>query len=169
MTSPSPSSVPSGIFMVWATMSISMDSVPHTAVLPMPRATTAAWEVLPPRVVRMPAAATMPGGSSGLVSPAHEDHIAALSSGDHRVLGLKTTSPTAAPGSSGALGGRLLAVAAVELREHQLGQLRSRTRGAASSMSMRSSSTSWVAMRKAAQRCVCRRGSAASTASRVRW
>ena len=35
---------------------------------PMPRATTAAWLVMPPRVVRMPRAACMPWMSSGLVS-----------------------------------------------------------------------------------------------------
>ena len=34
----------------------------------MPRATTAAWLVMPPRVVRMPLAACMPWMSSGLVS-----------------------------------------------------------------------------------------------------
>ena len=34
----------------------------------MPRATTAAWEVIPPRAVRMPWAAFMPRISSGLVS-----------------------------------------------------------------------------------------------------
>ena len=34
----------------------------------MPRATTAAWLVLPPRLVRMPWAAIMPSRSSGLVS-----------------------------------------------------------------------------------------------------
>ena len=34
----------------------------------MPRATTAAWLVMPPRAVRMPAAACMPWMSSGLVS-----------------------------------------------------------------------------------------------------
>ena len=34
----------------------------------MPRATTAAWEVMPPRVVRMPSAACMPWMSSGEVS-----------------------------------------------------------------------------------------------------
>jgi hypothetical protein len=34
----------------------------------MPRATTAAWEVMPPRLVRMPSAAFMPRMSSGLVS-----------------------------------------------------------------------------------------------------
>ena len=35
----------------------------------MPRAITAAWLVLPPWLVRMPSAATMPFRSSGLVSP----------------------------------------------------------------------------------------------------
>ena len=34
----------------------------------MPRATTAAWLVMPPRVVRMPRAACIPWMSSGLVS-----------------------------------------------------------------------------------------------------
>ena len=48
--------------------STSRASAPHTQVLPMPRATTAAWLVLPPRAVSTPAAATMPGRSSGLVS-----------------------------------------------------------------------------------------------------
>ena len=62
----------------------------------------------------------------GVGLPAHEDHIAALSSGDHRVLGVEDDlADGCAGGGSGALGGRLLAVAAVELREHQLGQLRS--------------------------------------------
>jgi hypothetical protein len=41
---------------------------PVTAGLPMPRATTAAWEVLPPWAVRMPSAAAMPWMSSGVVS-----------------------------------------------------------------------------------------------------
>ena len=44
----------------------------------MPRATTAAWLVMPPRVVRMPLAACMPWMSSGLVSIAHQDHRLAL-------------------------------------------------------------------------------------------
>ncbi len=48
--------------------STSSVSAPQTHVLPMPRATTAACDVLPPRLVRMPCAAIMPGRSSGLVS-----------------------------------------------------------------------------------------------------
>ena len=43
-------------------------SAPATQGLPMPRATTAAWLVLPPRAVRTPLAAIMPWTSSGLVS-----------------------------------------------------------------------------------------------------
>ena len=38
---------------------------PETQQVPMPRATTAAWEVMPPRTVRMPCAAFMPSMSSG--------------------------------------------------------------------------------------------------------
>ncbi len=41
---------------------------PETQGRPMPRATTAAWLVMPPRAVRMPRAACMPWMSSGEVS-----------------------------------------------------------------------------------------------------
>ena len=51
-----------------STASTSSASAPQTQVLPMPRATTAACEVFPPRAVRMPLAAIMPSRSSGLVS-----------------------------------------------------------------------------------------------------
>ena len=44
------------------------EPAPETQGLPMPRATTAACEVMPPRVVRMPSAACMPWMSSGEVS-----------------------------------------------------------------------------------------------------
>ena len=46
----------------------SSSSAPTTAHVPMPRATTAACEVLPPRAVSTPSAAIMPCRSSGLVS-----------------------------------------------------------------------------------------------------
>ena len=42
---------------------------PATQHLPMPRVTTAACEVMPPREVRMPEATSMPAMSSGVVSP----------------------------------------------------------------------------------------------------
>ena len=48
--------------------STSIASAPHTQVRPIPRATTAAWLVLPPRLVSTPVAAIMPSRSSGLVS-----------------------------------------------------------------------------------------------------
>ncbi len=43
-----------------ALASIRSDPAPDTHGTPMPRATTAAWLVMPPRAVRMPAAACMP-------------------------------------------------------------------------------------------------------------
>ena len=60
----------------------------------MPRATTAAWLVMPPRVVRMPSAACMPWMSSGLVSmrtrmtlrPSRL-HLLGLVGGEHDLAG----------------------------------------------------------------------------------
>ena len=78
-----------------------MSPAPATQGLPMPRATTAAWLVMPPRVVRMPSAACMPWMSSGLVSrrtrmtfsPARACFSA--SSAENTIL------PDAAPGEAG--------------------------------------------------------------------
>ena len=74
---------------------------PDTQHLPMPRATTAACEVMPPRAVRIPSAAFMPLRSSGEVSMRtrmtfrpSRFHLAASSA-------KKTTSPVAAPGEAG--------------------------------------------------------------------
>src|ERR1700693_5612636 len=66
--SPSLMTTPPGAVNFLALMSTSSSSAPQTQVLPMPRAPTAAWLVLPPRLVRMPWAAIMPCRSSGLVS-----------------------------------------------------------------------------------------------------
>ena len=60
--------MPSGAVSRRRLVSTASSSAPHTHVLPIPRATTAAWLVLPPRLVRMPCAAIMPFRSSGLVS-----------------------------------------------------------------------------------------------------
>src|SRR4051812_50201923 len=67
----------------------------------MPRATTAAWEVMPPRVVRMPSAACMPWMSSGEVST--RTRITFLPSALSLVASseLNTISPEAAPGEAG--------------------------------------------------------------------
>jgi hypothetical protein len=43
-----------------ALRSILIASAPHTAGIPSPRATTAAWEFVPPADVRMPCDTTMP-------------------------------------------------------------------------------------------------------------
>lgn len=49
---------------------------PETQHFPQPRATTAAWDVIPPLAVNIPAAACMPPTSSGLVSVLTFNHIA---------------------------------------------------------------------------------------------
>ena len=51
-----------------ALQSMSSAPQPTTQTLPIWRATSAAWLVMPPRAVRMPWAASMPRMSSGLVS-----------------------------------------------------------------------------------------------------
>ena len=67
----------------------------------MPRATTAACEVMPPRVVRMPSAACMPWMSSGEVST--RTRMTFLPSALSRVASsdVNTISPDAAPGEAG--------------------------------------------------------------------
>ena len=66
----------------------------------MPRATTAACEVLPPRLVRMPRAATMPRRSSGLVSLRTRITSSPCSAHSTAVSESKTALPTAAPGEA---------------------------------------------------------------------
>ncbi len=87
-------------FMVRDVSSMRWSPAPATQHLPMPRVTTAAWLVMPPREVRMPTATSMPWMSSGVVSartritgfflccPAFATASAAE----------KTICPTAAPG-----------------------------------------------------------------------
>ena len=64
--SPSLTTTPSAV-MVRASMSILMLAAPTTHGRPNWRATTAAWLVAPPSLVRIPLAAIMPCTSSGLV------------------------------------------------------------------------------------------------------
>ncbi len=59
MTSPAFQVLPA-TDMVPALVSIFSRPAPQTQGLPMPRATTAAWLVMPPRAVRIPTAATIP-------------------------------------------------------------------------------------------------------------
>ena len=67
----------------------------------MPRATTAAWLVMPPRVVRIPLAAFMPWMSSGLVSIRTRITASPLAARLSASSALNTIAPLAAPGLAG--------------------------------------------------------------------
>ncbi len=67
----------------------------------MPRATTAAWLVMPPRVVTMPRAACMPWMSSGLVSIRTRITCSPLAARISASSELNTATPQAAPGLAG--------------------------------------------------------------------
>ena len=83
-----------------ASASMSNASAPHTQVRPMPRATTAAWLVLPPRLVSTPAAAIIPPRSSGVVSRRTRSTCLPSAARAMAVAESNTTSPTAAPGEA---------------------------------------------------------------------
>ena len=67
----------------------------------MPRATTAACEVMPPRAVRIACAATMPWKSSGAVSVRTRITFAPFLASSSASSGSNTTVPEAAPGDAG--------------------------------------------------------------------
>ncbi len=66
----------------------------------MPRATTAAWLVMPPRAVRMPLAACMPWMSSGLVSARTRITSRFSAASFSASSAVNTASPVAAPGEA---------------------------------------------------------------------
>ena len=110
--------------IVLVSTSMSSSSAPQTQVLPMPRATTAACEVLPPRAVRMPLAAIMPPRSSGLVSLRTSSTCSPLAGPFHRGGGVEDDpAHRRARGRGHALGEQLADTGLVELREHQQRQL----------------------------------------------
>ncbi len=78
----------------------------------MPRATTAAWLVMPPRVVRMPLAACMPWISSGLVSTRTRITAVPLAALASASSAENTTMPEAAPGDAGKPRARITRLAA---------------------------------------------------------
>ncbi len=80
--------------------SIWIASQPDTQGLPMPRATTAAWEVLPPRAVRIPWAAKKPWMSSGLVSSRTRITLSPSLPRSSAVSASNTILPEAAPGEA---------------------------------------------------------------------
>ena len=69
--------------------------------LPMPRATTAAWLVMPPRAVRMPDAAFMPWMSSGDVSVRTRSTVSPRCAHSSAAFAVNTILPIAAPGDAG--------------------------------------------------------------------
>ena len=76
---------------------------PHPAIqhFPMPLATTAAWDVMPPLDVRMPCAACMPPISSGDVSVLTSITLSPCDAIFSASSAVNTTLPTAAPGDAG--------------------------------------------------------------------
>ncbi len=117
----------------------------------MPRATTAACEVLPPRSVKMPLAAIMPGRSSGLVSRRTRMTSSPFAAHSAATTESKTTLPTAAPGDAlTALVIFVFFASSSNLGNISWASCAPVTRWSASFMSIRPSSTSCVAMRKAA-------------------
>ncbi len=84
-----------------ALLSTRRSPAPATQGRPIPRATTAAWLVMPPRVVKMPLAACMPWMSSGLVSTRTSTTAAPLAARASASSAVKTAMPEAAPGEAG--------------------------------------------------------------------
>ena len=66
----------------------------------MPRATTAAWEVIPPRTVKIPCAADIPSISSGDVSKRTKITFSPLFAQSFASSAVKTIRPHAAPGEA---------------------------------------------------------------------
>ena len=117
----------------------------------MPRATTAAWLVLPPRLVKMPWAAIMPCRSSGLVSRRTRITFSPRAASSTARSESNTTLPTAAPGDALT---PVVSFVTLVLSSNRGNMRRAssspETRASASFMSMRPSSTNCRAMRKAA-------------------
>ena len=95
---PSPNTRPSRLVSVRSTGSRRSSPAPTTQGSPMPRAITAAWLVMPPRMVRTPRAACMPRMSSGLVSSRTRIVASSLAAAAWASSAVKTIRPVAAPG-----------------------------------------------------------------------
>ena len=80
--------------------SIVKPSAPTTHGLPIPLATTAAWLVMPPFVVRIPTDECIPWISSGLVSSLTKITSLPLLASFSALSASNTISPTAAPGEA---------------------------------------------------------------------
>ena len=99
MKSPSWNSFPPSVNFLFAS-SITMSPHPDTQHSPIPRATTAAWDVIPPRTVRIPCALFIPVISSGDVSRRTRTTFSPLSAHSTASSAVNTTLPQAAPGDA---------------------------------------------------------------------
>ena len=97
--SPSCTTVPSTL-IVRASRSIASASAPTTAGRPIPRATSAACEALPPSEVRIPRAAWKPATSSASVNGRTRITSRPAAAASTASAAVNTTSPFAAPGDA---------------------------------------------------------------------
>ena len=86
--------------IVFSFISIINFSAPTTHGFPIPLATTAAWLVIPPFVVKIPTEEFMPWISSGLVSSLTKITFLPFSASISAVSASNTITPTAAPGEA---------------------------------------------------------------------
>ena len=94
-------SVPPGYVTTFSVVLISKSAQPVTQHLPIPLATTAACEVIPPCVVTIASLATIPSISSGDVSGRIKITFSPCSCCSFASSAEKTTFPLAAPGLAG--------------------------------------------------------------------
>ena len=80
--------------------SIAISPHPDTQHVPIPRATTAAWDVIPPRTVKIPWEAFIPVISSGEVSRRTNTTFSPLAFQASASSAVNTTLPQAAPGDA---------------------------------------------------------------------
>ena len=99
MQSPSWYSFPASVNFLLAS-SIAISPHPDTQHSPIPRATTAAWDVIPPRTVRIPWADFIPVMSSGDVSRRTSTTFSPLSAHSTASSAVNTILPQAAPGEA---------------------------------------------------------------------
>ena len=85
---------------VRAPRSMSSSEAPHTHGRPMPRATSAAWDALPPSLVRMPRAAWNPATSSASVNGRTRMTSRFSCSAATASSAVNTIAPLAAPGEA---------------------------------------------------------------------
>mmetsp|Transcript_14113 Transcript_14113/g.46357 ORF Transcript_14113/g.46357 Transcript_14113/m.46357 type:complete len:305 (-) Transcript_14113:1158-2072(-) len=99
--SPSLTSSPEAVVTTPRASSMTSSAQPVTQHFPQPRATTAAWDVIPPRAVTTASAACMPPTSSGDVSTRTSTAGLPCAFSASACSELKTTIPHAAPGDAG--------------------------------------------------------------------